>query len=363
MELESLDPAIRRTIRKLILAFMIFFIVTDWLFFIVYLLTGTLVGSVSYYMVCHLFVPIVIYVVSFVIATQADKSGKLSERTKNYVVGFAMFAVASGLSIFHAYFPPVWCAPAIVLMFTSCFHDSRMQKILLVCCYGVTVVSMIYIIAERMDNIPFYLENGFVVIAMNTIVFIIAGVVQNYNGEMLRKTTDYFEQQKEYRRQLEFDNLTNVLTRPFFQAQANEMLRWARKDHPISIAIIDIDNFKHVNDTYGHDNGDVVLRELGRLMNKYVNKEVIAGRYGGEEFVFAFSSGNPKEAEDVLNRLREDFGRSKYEFMNEQTTFSGGINTVYWVTDFEDAFVGADDALYVSKNNGKNQLNKYMRKK
>lgn len=361
MEFESLDPAIRRTIRKLILACMIFFIITDWLFFIAYIMTGTLKGPVPYYLVWHVTVPIVIYILSFVIANVADKSKTLSDHTKNYIVAFAMFAVASALSIFHAYFPPVWCAPAIILMFTSCFHDSKMQKILLVCCYIVTVISMVFICVEGGD-LAFYLENGFVVISMNTIVFIIAGVVQNYNAEMLRKTTDYFEQQKEYRRQLEYDNLTSVLTRPFFQAQANEMLRWARKDHPISIAIIDIDNFKHVNDTYGHDNGDVVLRELGRLMNRYVSKEVIAGRYGGEEFVFAFSSGNPKEAEETLNNLREDFSRAKYEFMNEQTTFSGGINTVYWVTDFEDAFVGADDALYVSKNNGKNQLTKYMRK-
>lgn len=237
-----------------------------------------------------------------------------------------------------------------------------MQKILLVCCYIMTVLSAIFICAENRENVAFYVQCAVVVIFMNTILYFIAGIVRNYNVEMLSRTTDYFEQQKEYRRQLEYDNLTGVLTRPFFQAHANEMLRWARKDHPISIAIIDIDNFKRVNDTYGHDNGDVVLRELGRLMNKYVNENVIAGRYGGEEFVFAFSSGNPKDAEDILNSLREDFSRSKYDFMNDKTTFSGGINTVYWVTDFEDAFVGADDALYVSKNNGKNQLNKYMRK-
>ncbi len=364
MELQLLDPINRRKMCKAMLAFVIFCIIVDWLFFFVYFITRTLRGDPVYYVLVHVLTPIAIYVFACVIATKVDKdkSGKITEERKNYICTFAFFAMAGALSVFHAYFAPVWCAPAVIMMYASCFRDSKMQKILLVLCYIITCISAAFIIAERPEDASFYLQNLIVVIVMNTVLFLISEVIQTNNSEMLRLTTEYFDQQKEYKQRLEYDNLTGVLTRPFFQAAADEMLRWARKDHPISIAIIDIDNFKHVNDTYGHDNGDVVLRELGRLMNNYVNEHVIAGRYGGEEFVFAFDSGNPKEAEDTLNALREDFGRARYEFMNEQTTFSGGINTVYWVTDFEDAFVGADDALYDSKNNGKNQLTKYMRK-
>lgn len=364
MELQSLDPSTRKTMRKAMLAFVIFFIITDWVFFLAYLLTKTLEGSVPYYIVFHVLCPIGVNVLSFATATLVDKNttGRYSEERKNYVCTFAFFAMASGMAFFHAYFPPLWCAPAIVMMFASCFRDSRMQKILVFCCLIITTLSTVYICFERPQDISFYVQDAIVVLVMDFVLYMISEVVQNNNIEMLKMTTEFFDQQKEYKHRLEYDNLTGVLTRPFFQAAADEMLRWARKDHPISIAIIDIDNFKHVNDTYGHDNGDVVLRELGRLMNTYVNDNVIAGRYGGEEFVFAFSSGNPKEAEEILNSLREDFGRSRYEFMNEKTTFSGGINTVYWVTHFEDAFVGADDALYDSKNNGKNQVTRYLGK-
>jgi len=364
MELQMLDPINRRKMCKAMLAFVILSIITDWLFFFVYFITRTLRGNVVYYLLVHVLLPIAINLLACVVATKVDKdkSGKIPEERKNYICTLAFFTLASSMSLFHAYFAPLWCAPAVIMMYASCFRDSRMQKILLVLCYIVTCFSAVFIIAERPEDISFYLQNLIVVVVMDTVLFLISEVIQTNNSEMLRLTTEYFDQQKEYKHRLEYDNLTGVLTRPFFQAAADEMLRWARKDHPISIAIIDIDNFKHVNDTYGHDNGDVVLRELGRLMNNYVNEHVIAGRYGGEEFVFAFDSGNPKEAEDTLNALREDFGRARYLFMDEQTTFSGGINTVYWVTDFEDAFVGADDALYDSKNNGKNQLTKYMRK-
>lgn len=364
MELQMLDPINRRKMCKAMLAFVILSIITDWLFFFVYLITRTLRGDVVYYLLVHVLLPIAINLLACVVATKVDKdkSGKIPEERKNYICTLAFFTLASSMSLFHAYFAPLWCAPAVIMMYASCFRDSKMQKILLVLCYIVTCFSAVFIIAERPEDISFYLQNLIVVVVMDTVLFLISEVIQTNNSEMLRLTTEYFDQQKEYKHRLEYDNLTGVLTRPFFQAAADEMLRWARKDHPISIAIIDIDNFKHVNDTYGHDNGDVVLRELGRLMNNYVNEHVIAGRYGGEEFVFAFDSGNPKEAEDTLNALREDFGRARYLFMDEQTTFSGGINTVYWVTDFEDAFVGADDALYDSKNNGKNQLTKYMRK-
>ena len=364
MELQSLDPINRRKMCKAMFVFVVFFIIADWLFFFVYLITRTLRGDVYYYLVVHVLLSILLNILTCVIATRADKdkSGRFSEEQKNYICTFSFFGMASTMSLLHAYFSPLWCAPAIIMMYASCYRDARMQKILLVLCYIVTCFSAVFIIAERPEDLSFYMQNLIVVIVMDTVLFFISTVIQDNNSEMLRLTTEYFDQQKEYKHRLEYDNLTGVLTRPFFQAAADEMLRWARKDHPISIAIIDIDNFKHVNDTYGHDNGDVVLRELGRLMNNYVNDNVICGRYGGEEFVFAFSSCNPKEAEDTLNALREDFGRARYEFMNDRTTFSGGINTVYWVTDFEDAFVGADDALYDSKNNGKNQVTKYMRK-
>ncbi len=173
MELQSLDPINRRKMCKAMFVFVVFFIIADWLFFFVYLITRTLRGDVYYYLVVHVLLSILLNILTCVIATRADKdkSGRFSEEQKNYICTFSFFGMASTMSLLHAYFSPLWCAPAIIMMYASCYRDARMQKILLVLCYIVTCFSAVFIIAERPEDLSFYMQNLIVVIVMDTVLF------------------------------------------------------------------------------------------------------------------------------------------------------------------------------------------------
>ena len=154
------------------------------------------------------------------------------------------------------------------------------------------------------------------------------------------------------------DNLTKMFNRRHFENEfEREFRRSKRYKTDLSIAVIDIDLFKKINDTYGHSCGDYVLREVAFLMKNNFRQTDILFRYGGEEFVVILTETPHETACVPLERLRKRVENNKFLFNNQeiQVTISIGVTSK---TDFEkaqDMFDLADKALYEAKNNGRNQ--------
>ncbi len=137
-----------------------------------------------------------------------------------------------------------------------------------------------------------------------------------------------------------------------------------REDHPsISILALDLDNFKEINDLYGHDAGDEVLKRLAEFLTTETRSRDIVARLGGEEFVVAF---NGAEEQDVVNKFynKED-KRPEINFETEikgervKVTLSGGVTNLKLGEDIKSTLKRADKALYVSKEAGKDRITKY----
>ncbi|MBQ6660578.1 MAG: GGDEF domain-containing protein [Lachnospiraceae bacterium] len=129
-----------------------------------------------------------------------------------------------------------------------------------------------------------------------------------------------------------------------------------RGEDPLTLAVVDIDNFKKVNDTYGHNNGDEVILNLARVLQKWCGDSNFVCRYGGEEFGVIFPNVKVKEATNMMNRALEEFRNTEYEWLDGRITFSCGIFQLssYTMTASE-FFRVADKMLYTAKHNGKNQ--------
>ena len=120
----------------------------------------------------------------------------------------------------------------------------------------------------------------------------------------------------------------------------------------VSFIMMDIDNFKHVNDTYGHDKGDVVLKRLGVLLKLMHNHKNRCFRYGGEEFVMIIYDSDPSMALRIAENIRRDFQWQKWDFM-DGVTISIGVSTGRLS---QATLVEADKNLYYSKEHGKNAV-------
>jgi diguanylate cyclase (GGDEF)-like protein len=152
------------------------------------------------------------------------------------------------------------------------------------------------------------------------------------------------------------DQLTKIYNRRyFFDAAEKEIRKSIRHQAPLCIAMIDIDHFKVVNDTYGHPEGDQILKRLALLVSETIRKEDIFARYGGEEFVLLMPYTNVMKAEVVAERVRKAVEQYEFNVIGKITVSIGICKVDVKKTLIENVDI-ADDALYQAKNKGRNQV-------
>ena len=151
------------------------------------------------------------------------------------------------------------------------------------------------------------------------------------------------------------DKLTGLKNRRFFQEKLEEHIALYRETGIIfSLLILDIDYFKKVNDTYGHQVGDEVLAQLAHILQTQTREVDIAARYGGEEFVVILPNTEIAESKVIAERLRQIVELAQWTIGS--ITVSIGIATFTEQDSDTTILKGADQALYVSKENGRNRV-------
>ncbi len=176
---------------------------------------------------------------------------------------------------------------------------------------------------------------------------------------LIERVIAHVERHRTLRMQMTKDGLTGLFNHARLnEAISTETKRAQRNGQPLSLAIIDLDKFKVINDTYGHQAGDVVLRNLSRLLVLRLRQTDIAGRYGGEEFCVLLPGTGVAAAELILDKLRREFASLTHRFgdISFQVTFSAGITEVDPDDDENSMFQRADKAMYRAKRDGRNEV-------
>ena len=155
------------------------------------------------------------------------------------------------------------------------------------------------------------------------------------------------------------DSLTGLLNHSTCKDLLRSEVDRARANgHPLAFAIVDIDLFKRVNDVYGHQVGDWVIKSLARLLKFRMRKSDMIGRIGGEEFGIILPGVSAHDASRLIDQVRESFGRlvHKMEGAEISATFSCGIADIAHYKSATDLNAAADAALYEAKENGRDQV-------
>ena len=158
----------------------------------------------------------------------------------------------------------------------------------------------------------------------------------------------------------DIDFLTGVLNRRGYTSVILKVEnRYVTFNSNYAIIFIDIDDFKEINDTYGHDCGDVVLKTFTTILKKMMREEDIICRYGGEEFVTLINYTNENEVHNYIKRVKEIIDGHKFVYTKDikiKVRFSAGISFRSNYNSYEDAIKYADILLYKAKHEGKNQI-------
>lgn len=152
------------------------------------------------------------------------------------------------------------------------------------------------------------------------------------------------------------DQLTSLYVRSMFDEMLKqEFEQYLRHKQKLSIIMLDIDDFKHFNDTYGHQSGDDALRTIGNILLSTVRKSDIACRYGGEELVVIMPQTDIDTAFEVAQRVRQEIEETDID--GNSLTISIGVSETFTSVKSADKLLKmADDALYKAKENGKNKV-------
>lgn len=206
---------------------------------------------------------------------------------------------------------------------------------------------------KLLDRMLFILVGTLITLILEA-VFIVAPSIKHAR----RKEDELNNLVKERTVELEKLSVTDQLTKLYNRRKtdetlSNEIERVKRSNNSFSIILLDIDKFKNVNDTYGHQVGDDVLKSIAKLLMLNVRKVDILGRWGGEEFLIIDAESNPKNVLEFAEKIRKAIEDHVFEKVG-QVTCSFGI-TYYVDGDTESSILArSDKALYIAKDSGRN---------
>jgi len=154
-----------------------------------------------------------------------------------------------------------------------------------------------------------------------------------------------------------YDTLTSVFNRNYLEILIDFESQKLQKEHyPLSVILIDVDNFKYFNDQYGHDFGDKVLFSVATLMSNKLRESDYIGRYGGDEFLILLPHTRQEEAAGVARRILDALPKLNIENSYEAISVSMGIQEHLPGEDLRASIKKADDAMFQAKRSGGNQF-------
>lgn len=189
--------------------------------------------------------------------------------------------------------------------------------------------------------------------------FVIAGV--SISVMLIMLLNRYETQQTKLRKlttdlqlMVNLDPLTQLYNRRYLTEYLDEKIK--EPEVEFAVALLDIDDFKGVNDTYGHIYGDKTLQEFARILKAEIKGAGIAARFGGEEFMLVFDDTDKESIYQILGRIAADFERYGMETKEIPLSFSAGVENFHNEDRITKLFNAADEKLYHAKHRGKNNV-------
>lgn len=288
---------------------------------------------------------------------QLDK--KTSMPVKNYFSTFPALMFCSVLAIFHNYFQILLISPAFCFFISSLFGDTKVLKT-----NGILTVPVFIVAAITFWFDPETGESYYKFLTLITAVtlissaFVFANTVLTSQAEKLKYIHQTYKRQTALIEELRIDPLTKLYNRTALQETLiSSISRSDTEQIKPSLAIMDLDFFKHVNDEYGHINGDLVLITLAEIITKIMSSSRKAFRFGGEEFVLLFEGFSQEQVRDRLDSIRKTFSETRFSFAPDKSfTLSAGIAEIKSGDNPSSWIERADKALYFAKEHGRNQI-------
>lgn len=261
------------------------------------------------------------------------------------------------VSIVHFGLPFVAFAPFIAAISTTVFADNVITAVCSLIAVVLSCISQAMYYNFSGDKIELFAGNVLVSLMIGLGVFIMSSMCNKHTNELIQSINDIHVKQLNLLSELKKESLTGLYNRKTFDESLQAQVRSCNDTGAVAVlAMFDIDHFKNVNDTYGHSNGDIVIKVLCKIIKKKTADYGLGFRYGGEEFAVIFTGIDEKKALSIVEDIRTEFRCNYFQFMRKDgLTVSCGIAQYRSNEKGEDWFNRTDAALYKAKETGRNK--------
>lgn len=318
--------------------------------------------SETVYLTNFLFLPTVADLLIIAAGHIIIKKISLDSRIINYIPSVQLACICFVVASVHFIFPITLSVFSVALSTTVIFSDRKMTRNMGIICSLFLALAFLHrrISPYRLTNDYYFFEDAIVAFVILIATLIICNVLIKFQEEKDNTIRQDFIIKLQMQEQLSRDPKTGLYGHGIFMNTLNKMASLSEKtNEAIALAVIDIDNFKKINDTYGHLKGDQVILTLAEIMKANGNVNRFVARYGGEEFTIILSGKEVNSAFEYLEGIRIAFERQKYNFTDKIITISIGF--AIWKSGWtaEELFENADSAMYASKADRKNRTTVY----
>lgn len=278
----------------------------------------------------------------------------------NLIASFLMLSFCTLLCIQHKIVAVLLATFIVPVMISTLFTKIKTIRITYLSAQILLIISGFWMSFESNRDFGIWIwVELFVASGLLIASYFLAKILLTHGLDYISNIENMQKNRMDLEEELMLDPLTSLYNRKAYYEYLPKMMQESSlADKELSIAILDIDDFKQVNDIYGHHAGDRVLMRLAAELRKVAHDRIYAFRVGGEEFVLIFKGYKVQDAASICEGILKIMRQTKLpEISNETITFSCGITGMTSEeTDPTTLFNEADSALYLAKNTGKNKV-------
>ena len=309
------------------------------------------------YIILYVVIPLIIYAGVLSSVFIVLKRNKLTENGSDWLVSLMMFVILAIPAIEHYNSIVLVLLPSIAIVITATFANQNITIVIALLASCVMIFNDIRLHGlYDWTQMRFggYVATSFVLVFILTFATCLLNM---HTKELMESIGNFTVRQMNLMTELRKDPLTGLYNRRSFEESLEKKIQQTETTGEKSyIAIFDIDHFKNVNDTYGHSNGDVVIKALCKMLKEKSKDYGLAFRYGGEEFVILFSNIELPKVINVVEDIRTEFRCCYFQFMNNSgITCSCGVAEYSKGESAKAWFNRADNSLYQAKEAGRNR--------
>ena len=310
------------------------------------------------YRLRFIFIPSALNLIVVIVTYARLQSKKLSGRAKNAWVCILIYFLCANTQIIHYVYGPLLMLPSIAVFVSALFGDGRLTFGIMIASFGSLFIAWHQASIELRKGDQWLNTDAILAALVILVTYIVARLLIAYVSEQMNYILASNERQKMLSEECNMDPLMGIGNRRALNKRMKEIQLQDCQMYPPQMLILDIDDFKKINDTYGHLSGDEVLMELAQIVREHVEEDRIeAYRYGGEEIVLLFREMDEQSAYLIAEEIRMLFSEKEYSFESKvRTTLSAGMVTLEKMFSMDKWAEKADEKLYQAKKDGKNRV-------